>query len=222
MEADNICKNQSQIGTQQPLLLADLGASHVQTPSDLLHSGTENSEVERKRKRAREYARKFRSLTRETRLVRARELYQNNRLKILAKQKEYRLQNPQRRKEINQKAKAKEKEKVKAGLKPWLLVARRMRNQLRKFVQRRNASRVPREEMMGCTREVFLAHLESLFLPGMTWANHALWHIDHIRPCASFDLSDPAQVKQCFHFSNLRPLWARDNIAKGAKWKQAA
>jgi hypothetical protein len=44
------------------------------------------------------------------------------------------------------------------------------------------------------------------------------WHIDHIRPVSSFDLSDPAQVQECFHFSNLQPLWAIDNIKKSDSW----
>jgi hypothetical protein len=52
----------------------------------------------------------------------------------------------------------------------------------------------------------------------MSWDNHGKhgWHIDHIRPCASFDFSDPEQQQQCFHYSNLQPLWAGDNLSKGS------
>jgi hypothetical protein len=64
------------------------------------------------------------------------------------------------------------------------------------------------------------AHLEAQFVPGMTWANHGAWHVDHIRPCASFNLEDPAEQRVCFHFSNLQPLWAQDNLAKGATWAE--
>jgi HNH endonuclease. len=55
----------------------------------------------------------------------------------------------------------------------------------------------------------------------MSWDNYGRdgWHIDHIRPCASFDLTDPEQQRQCFHYTNLQPLWAADNIRKGAKWQ---
>lgn len=64
-------------------------------------------------------------------------------------------------------------------------------------------------------------HLERHCLPGMTWANHGngpnKWHIDHIVPCASFDLTKPDQIRACFSLSNLRPLWAKDNIQKGSK-----
>jgi hypothetical protein len=81
------------------------------------------------------------------------------------------------------------------------------------------------QELTGCSWEEARQHFESQFLPGMTWDNHGIhgWHIDHIRPCASFDdLSDPEQQKQCFHFTNLQPLWAKDNWAKSDKWEAAA
>ena len=79
-------------------------------------------------------------------------------------------------------------------------------------------------DIVGCSTPELMAHLESQFLPGMTWDNwaHDGWHIDHIRPCASFDLTKPEQQKQCFHFSNLQPLWAGDNMRKSAKWSQCS
>lgn len=72
--------------------------------------------------------------------------------------------------------------------------------------------------LIGCTITELKAHLESQFLPGMSWSNWTTdgWHIDHIRPCASFDLTDPEQQKTCFHYSNLQPLWALDNLRKAA------
>lgn len=63
----------------------------------------------------------------------------------------------------------------------------------------------------------FKTHLAALFRPGMTWENYGIWHVDHIKACAKFDLSLPAQQKICFHYSNLQPLWALDNIRKGAR-----
>lgn len=73
-------------------------------------------------------------------------------------------------------------------------------------------------ELLGCSTEHLRNHLEAQFQPGMTWKNHGTkgWHIDHKRPCASFNLADPAQQKECFHWTNLQPLWAIDNIIKGA------
>ena len=72
--------------------------------------------------------------------------------------------------------------------------------------------------LLGCSIPELKAHLERQFLPGMTWANRSAWHIDHIRPCSSFDLLDPEQQRCCFHFSNLQPLWAADNLRKSDKW----
>lgn len=75
--------------------------------------------------------------------------------------------------------------------------------------------------LVGCSGEQLAAHLESLFVDGMTWQNYGKngWHIDHKRPCASFDLTDPEQQKQCFHYTNLQPLWWWDNIAKSDKYE---
>ena len=65
--------------------------------------------------------------------------------------------------------------------------------------------------------EIVWQRLESLFQDGMTRENHGIWHIDHITPCTAFDLTDPEQQKKCFHYTNLQPLWASDNIRKGNK-----
>jgi len=74
-------------------------------------------------------------------------------------------------------------------------------------------------ELIGCSVEVLWSHIESQFTTGMTKENYGVhgWHIDHIIPCDSFDFSDPEQQKQCFHYTNLQPLWAKDNIAKSNK-----
>lgn len=50
--------------------------------------------------------------------------------------------------------------------------------------------------------------------PGATLENYGQWQIDHIRPVGSFDLTDPAQTKACFHYTNLQPLWKSDHQAK--------
>lgn len=77
-------------------------------------------------------------------------------------------------------------------------------------------------ELIGCSVEEYRAHLESQFTDGMTWENYGIggWHIDHIKPCVSFDLTDPEQQKECFNYKNTRPLWAKDNIRKGGKYGQ--
>jgi len=73
---------------------------------------------------------------------------------------------------------------------------------------------------LGCTIEELKSYLESKFQPGMTWDNWSRdgWHIDHIRPLSSFDLTDREQFLQACHYTNLQPLWAKDNLSKGAAW----
>lgn len=75
-------------------------------------------------------------------------------------------------------------------------------------------------ESLGCSISEYKKYLESKFQTGMTWANYGFgngrWQIDEIRPCASFDLTDPEQYKQCFHYTNTQPLWACDNLKKGS------
>jgi hypothetical protein len=75
-------------------------------------------------------------------------------------------------------------------------------------------------DLLGCSVDDVRLHLESHFTDGMTWENHGVhgWHIDHIKPCASFDLTLDSEQKKCFHYSNLQPLWAEDNLRKSDKY----
>ena len=75
------------------------------------------------------------------------------------------------------------------------------------------------EELLGCTIEHCKKYLESLFKEGMSWDNYGYrgWHIDHIVPCSAFDLTKVEEQKKCFHYTNLQPLWAKDNLSKGDK-----
>lgn len=74
--------------------------------------------------------------------------------------------------------------------------------------------------LVGCSIENLVSHLESQFKPGMTWENYGRggWHVDHRKPCAAFNMSDVKQMLECFHFTNLQPLWHYENLKKGAKW----
>ena len=82
------------------------------------------------------------------------------------------------------------------------------------------------KNLIGCSIEELKKHLESQFKPGMNWDNYGTgyndkgmqeWHIDHITPCASFDLSKESEQRKCFHYTNLQPLWALENRLKGNK-----
>jgi hypothetical protein len=67
-------------------------------------------------------------------------------------------------------------------------------------------------EMIGCSWDQFKIHIESQFEKGMKWSNRHLWHIDHIIPLAEGKTVE--QLEKLSHFSNLRPMWAVDNLAK--------
>lgn len=73
--------------------------------------------------------------------------------------------------------------------------------------------------LIGCEIDYLLHHLQSQFTKGMSWNNYGKWEIDHIKPCASFDLSKPEEQRKCFNYTNLQPLWAKDNRIKSNKWK---
>jgi hypothetical protein len=72
-------------------------------------------------------------------------------------------------------------------------------------------------EILGASYAAAKAHIESKFKEGMNWVNHGAWHIDHIVPIAMFDLNDRGQLLAASHYTNLQPLWARDNLRKGAR-----
>jgi len=73
--------------------------------------------------------------------------------------------------------------------------------------------------LLGCTADEFKKYLQKRFTKGMTWAKllSAEIHVDHIKPCTSFNLTKTSEQKKCFHYTNCQPLWAMDNFSKGAK-----
>lgn len=79
----------------------------------------------------------------------------------------------------------------------------------------------PTFKILGYSIEELRSHLESRFLPGMTWENYGFygWHVDHIRPRSSFRYSSPddPEFKKAWALENLQPLWASENKRKGAK-----
>jgi len=72
-------------------------------------------------------------------------------------------------------------------------------------------------ELLGCSIDFLKKHIENQFTEGMNWDNYGKWEIDHIIPCAKFDLSIFEEQKKCFHYTNLQPLWELDNLKKAAK-----
>ncbi len=177
----------------------------------------------------------------------AKEKYELNKDKILEAQKKYIEKNKEKRlkyrKEYYSRPEIKikklkddsdyrknNKEKV-AKMKPdWYQnnkgdIERKIKGNLRTRVGRtiskgyKSASTM---ELLGCSYECFIEYISNKFDENMCWENYGKfgWHIDHIKPCASFDLKDPEQQKLCFHYTNLQPLWWRDNIIKSDTWEE--
>jgi len=96
----------------------------------------------------------------------------------------------------------------------------RLRERLRAALRRSQKSDATMN-LLGCTIESFKLYLESKFEQGMSWENYGrgegTWQIDHIMPCAIFDLTDPYHQRRCFHFSNMQPMWTHINQSKGCK-----
>ena len=102
-----------------------------------------------------------------------------------------------------------------------VLLASRMRHRIHRALKN-NFKASSMKEFIGCSMDELRLHLESRFNKDMTWDNYGEWHIDHVIPISSFDLSDPEQQRKCFHYSNLQPLWAMDNFVKSDKIKSAS
>ena len=83
--------------------------------------------------------------------------------------------------------------------------------------RRHNAKVASVMELVGCDWPTFKARFDGMFRDNMAWDNHGqVWHVDHIRPLAAFDLSDPEQQRLATHYTNLQPLFGEENLAKGS------
>jgi hypothetical protein len=164
---------------------------------------------------------RYHEANREILLVKKRAKHLENRDKILVKKRDYYLQN---RDKILKKAaryrslnmsKMVAYNRERARRDSTFRLIRNLRNRTWQAVKGlKSASTI---QLLGCSPQQVRDHLESLFKPGMSWDNYGFrgWHVDHIKPLASFDLTDSAQQKLAFHYTNLQPLWASENFAKG-------
>jgi hypothetical protein len=69
-------------------------------------------------------------------------------------------------------------------------------------------------EYVGCDKDLLKKWFQYLFEKGMTFDNYGEWHIDHVKPCASFNLENEDEIKECFNWKNLRPCWKEENLKK--------
>ena len=165
-----------------------------------------------------DYLRKYREKNRKYR--------EENKDKLRESGKKYREENKDKIRQRNKKYFAENKDKLIEGISkrykkdPNFRLKKLISYRVREELKKNNIKKISKSpELLGCTVQEAREHLEKQFKEGMTWENHGLygWHIDHIIPCASFDLTDPDQQKKCFHYTNLQPLWAKENLIKGAK-----
>lgn len=161
---------------------------------------------------------------------------ENNKEKLSDYGKNYRLAHPGEKQAYNRKWISENKErdrstkrayeKNKLSTDPEYLITRRLRMRFREALRRHiggaESKKTSVVKLLGCSLFEFKMYIESKFVDGMSWDNNGKWHLDHIRPCASFDLTDPHQQAQCFYYTNMQPLWAVDNIRKGAKYEATA
>lgn len=141
---------------------------------------------------------------------------------------EYREKNPDRSRENYRRyynrnidrirALKKDYKKLKHKTDPCARIAATCRNRIRHALKSQIAIKSKKsKELIGCSYTFLKTHIENQFTEGMSWANYGLWHIDHIVPCSKFNLLDEEQMNRCFHYSNLQPLWAKDNLTKSNK-----
>lgn len=150
-------------------------------------------------------------------------------------QKRRRRENPEHVRAIDRKSKIKNLEKIKARTQlrrpqinayerqrhldnPSARVAKNCRNRIRSAL-RGVAKFHNLTQLIGCPVDRLKLWLESQFQSGMNWKNYgSVWHIDHERPCASFNLTFLIQQRECFHYTNLQPMFSAENLRKGSKW----
>jgi len=117
----------------------------------------------------------------------------------------------------------KNKEKLNAYQRKWKKenkekwsTSQSIRVRLRRFIkENKGIKKNSTEKIVGCTSRELKIHIEKQFLIGMDWSNYGKWHIDHIVPLSNAETVE--QAESLCHHTNLRPIWAKDNLQKSSK-----
>ena len=165
-----------------------------------------NPENKEKRK---EWERKWRS---QDHVKAKNKLYKlNNREHISIKGREY-----SQRPEIQDRVRERTRYRLKND--PIFRIKATIRTRIYLYVKRGLANKtLPTSTLIGCSWEFLKTHLEQQFKPNMNWDNYGKWHIDHHKAMAKFDLLKEKELLECCNYSNLRPLWAEENMRKGSR-----
>jgi len=144
--------------------------------------------------------------------IHCRKYYLKNKKKENKRTKLYKLKNKEKiKKTVN--AYYRKRRKTDMSWRLLMNVRTRINHALKGTVKKSDKTK----KLIGISLEGLVKYIESKFKPGMSWKKRHLIHIDHIIPCASFDLTDPKQQAKCFHYTNLQPLWAHENLSKSSK-----
>lgn len=151
--------------------------------------------------------------------------YENNKEKIIQNAKKYLLKNKEKIKQYRKEYKNKNKEQINKKQRENykdnfnVRLSRNLRNRIWFVLKGINKSKKT-FGLLGCNIEELKNHLEKQFTKGMNWGNYGYygWHVDHIIPCSSFNLTKTEEQLKCFNHTNLQPLWAKDNFEKGGRY----
>tara|TARA_R110002126_G_scaffold188431_2_gene336825 strand:+ start:472 stop:1068 length:597 start_codon:yes stop_codon:yes gene_type:complete len=161
---------------------------------------------------------KYYNGNRETVKAQKQEYNKRNAVKQAAQGAEWRKNNPEYNKKYHDKWRTDNRDKVNEYYRermrdPLVKLKHRARVRIREILGSVKDKTTP--EYLGCSFEELVIHIEEQFTEGMTWENMSEWHIDHIIPL--FEGKTLEQVIPLFHYSNLQPLWATDNLQKGKR-----
>ena len=162
------------------------------------------------REKSKEYYKRHSEKIKPIARIKVREYYRNNREKCIACATESRKRNIDK---VKIRQRAWQKRSFKEN--PERKIAANLRRRLHRALSgKRRAGSAVRD--LGCSVGELMKWLEGKFVEGMSWDNYGpIWHVDHINPLSSFDLTDTEQFKLASHYTNLQPLFASDNIKKG-------
>lgn len=141
--------------------------------------------------------------------IKRKQKWEDNKEELKAKHREW---VKEHRKKVSKQANLYDKQRRKIDIKYKL--KGNLRKRIIKILHGKNKS-LNTMFLIGCEIDYLMYHLQEQFTKGMSWDNYGDWHIDHIKPCAKFDLSKSEEQQKCFHYTNLQPLWAEDNLRKG-------
>jgi len=159
-----------------------------------------------------EYYKSYYNKNKKSKINSVKNYYNNNKDSVLKYKKEYYVEN--RELLIRKASDRKEFKRKTSGF-------HRMKYNLRKrtssaFKVNYWTKKSSNSKMLGCSYNEAKSYLESKFVDGMNWDNYGEWHIDHIKPLCSAETKEDL-IKLC-HYTNLQPLWAKDNLSKGGKY----